>query len=119
MYTMEIANLTLVLPFLALGLIFVIVGLIQLKFPPKKINQIYGYRTKSSMQNQEIWDFAQQFSAKEMVKGGFFFLVIAGIGTVVKLNEILGVSLMLILAIGFAIYLFNRTEKAIHKNFNT
>jgi len=39
---MEIATLIPVLPILALGLIFVILGLIQLKFPPKEISQIYG-----------------------------------------------------------------------------
>jgi len=71
------------------------------------------------MQSQEIWDFAQQFSAKEMIKGGFFFLILAGIGIVIELSEILGVSLMLILVIGFAILIFNRTEKAIYKNFNS
>jgi len=114
---MEITNPMILLP-LVLGLIFFIIGWIHLKFPPKKINHTYGYRTKSSMQSQEIWEFAQQFSAKEMIKGGFFFLILAGLGTMVELNEILGTSLMLILLIGFAILMFNRTEKAIHKNFN-
>ena len=113
---MEITNPMILLP-LVLGPIFFIVGLILLKFPPKKINHIYGYRTKRSMQNQEIWDFAQQFSAKEMIKGGILFTLLAGVGKVVVLNEILGISLMLVLLIGFMILLFNRTEKAISKQF--
>ncbi len=113
---MEITNPMILIP-LAVGPIFFIIGLIQLKFPPKKINHTYGYRTKSSMRSQEIWDFAQQFSAKEMIKGGSFFLLLAGVGTVVKVNEILGTSLMLILVIGFAIFMFSRTEKAINKQF--
>lgn len=114
---MEVTNPMILAP-LVLGLIFFIVGLIQLKFPPKKINHTYGYRTKSSMQSQEIWEFAQQFSAKEMIKGGVFFFLLAGIGIVVKLNEILSTSIMLVVLIGFMIFIFSRTEKAIHKNFN-
>lgn len=45
------------------GFIFFVSGFIQLKFPPKNINSLYGYRTKSSMQSKEAWDFAQRYSA--------------------------------------------------------
>jgi uncharacterized membrane protein len=47
------------------GLLFIIAGYILLKFPPKNINSLYGYRTSSSMENQEKWDFAQNYSSKE------------------------------------------------------
>lgn len=58
------------------GAIFIIVALIQLKFPPKKINSLYGYRTKNSMKSQETWDFAQLYSAKLMLRfGGLLFLI--------------------------------------------
>lgn len=30
------------------------------KFPPKKINGVYGYRTSSSMKSQQNWDYAQK-----------------------------------------------------------
>lgn len=33
------------------GPLFMIAGLVLLKFPPKKINSLYGYRTNSSMKN--------------------------------------------------------------------
>jgi len=54
----------------ALGyLVFMlIVSLIFVKFPPKKINHLYGYRTRRSMANQEIWKVANEYSAKLMVK---------------------------------------------------
>jgi hypothetical protein len=39
------------------GLIFMLAGFIMLKFPPKKINSLYGYRTSSSMKNQERVDY--------------------------------------------------------------
>lgn len=39
------------------GLLFLL-SVIFWKFPPKKINNFYGYRTFKAMQNQDIWDFA-------------------------------------------------------------
>lgn len=53
------------------GAIFIIAALIQMKFPPKKINSFYGYRTKNSMRSKEAWDFAQNFSSKLMLIFGF------------------------------------------------
>ncbi|MCF6307470.1 MAG: SdpI family protein [Flavobacteriaceae bacterium] len=45
-----------------------IVSFIFVKFPPKKINYFYGYRTRHSMVNQEIWTVANNYSSKFMVK---------------------------------------------------
>jgi len=45
----------------------ILAGFIMLKWPPKKINSLYGYRTKRSMKNQENWDFSQVLSAKKLV----------------------------------------------------
>ncbi|MBE8727199.1 SdpI family protein [Flavobacterium hungaricum] len=39
-------------------LIFIVCRL----FPPKKINDFYGYRTANSKKNQSNWDFAQKYS---------------------------------------------------------
>jgi|GEM_PF-276352 len=54
------------------GLIFLLAGFIQQRFPPKKINHLYGYRTSNSMKSQESWDFAQEYSAKKMMKMGTY-----------------------------------------------
>ncbi|MFH6602884.1 SdpI family protein [Maribacter algicola] len=32
--------------------------------PPKNINWLYGYRTKRSMANQEVWEYANRLGAK-------------------------------------------------------
>jgi uncharacterized membrane protein len=42
-------------------------GLLFKIFPPKKINSIYGYRTTTSMKNQEAWDIAQKIGAINMI----------------------------------------------------
>ena len=46
----QINPLTLILG--VTGLIFYVAGYIQFKYPPKKINSLYGYRTKTSMRSQ-------------------------------------------------------------------
>lgn len=71
-------------PFLILdaltGIILIVVGFILLKYPPKEINSLYGYRTEKSMKSQEAWDFAQIFSSKLMIKAGSFLSVVGLLG---------------------------------------
>ena len=54
-------------------------------FPPKKINNFYGYRTQRSRLNQEIWQFAnQQFNAafiKYSILGFLAAITLAFIGS--------------------------------------
>lgn len=66
----QINPLTLILG--VTGLVFYVAGYIQFKHPPKKINSLYGYRTKTSMRSQEIWDFSQTFSAKKIQQLGVY-----------------------------------------------
>lgn len=62
-----------------MGLIFLVGGIIWKKYPPKKINHLYGYRTRRSMANQIIWDYANKIGAKMFIYTGAFLL---GIGLV-------------------------------------
>ena len=52
------------------GLIFVVASWIMHAFPPRKINLLYGYRTKRSMKSIENWKFAQDYSRRTMFRGG-------------------------------------------------
>lgn len=58
------------------GIIYLVAGIIQLKFPPKNINSLYGYRTKKSMKSQEAWNFAQEYSAKKSLQLGLLMLLL-------------------------------------------
>ncbi|MBP6557307.1 MAG: SdpI family protein [Flavobacterium sp.] len=107
---------TLVIPFLT-GIIFAVTALITLKFPPKKINYLYGYRTRASMKNQQVWDFSQRFSGIKMFQCGLVLVAVSFINLLLDLNEALQVSIGLSLVIVPCIYLFFATEKAIKKNF--
>ena len=48
------------------GLLFLL-SILFYKFPPKKINSLYGYRTVKAMQNQQIWDFANGVFNKNLL----------------------------------------------------
>jgi uncharacterized membrane protein len=53
------------------GLLFLL-SILFYKFPPKKINSLYGYRTVKAMQNQQIWDFANGiFNKNLLIYSGF------------------------------------------------
>lgn len=115
---MELLNPMIIVP-LSVGLIFIIMGWITLKFPPKKINHLYGYRTKSSMKSQERWNFAQSYSAKEMIKWGALYGLTALFGFLplfkgALISTIVAMSTLILLVV----LLFNRTEKAIAQKFD-
>ena len=44
------------------------VGFILLKFPPKEINHLYGYRTTRSMKSKEVWEASNKFAAQALIK---------------------------------------------------
>jgi uncharacterized membrane protein len=46
---------------LLIPIIMIVFGLVFIKRPPKKINDIYGYRTAMSMKNDDTWRFAHRF----------------------------------------------------------
>jgi len=56
--------------------LLIIPGLSFLIFPPKKINYIYGYKTKRSMRNMETWKEAHLYSGKLLSVFGILFLIL-------------------------------------------
>ncbi|WOC41265.1 SdpI family protein [Polaribacter sp. HL-MS24] len=56
------------------GLLFLI-SILFWKFPPKNINKLYGYRTYRTMQNLDIWNFANTtFNKNLVIYAGISFL---------------------------------------------
>ena len=56
------------------GLLFLL-SIVFWKFPPKKINNLYGYRTHRSMLNNDIWDFSNTvFNKNFIIYSGISFL---------------------------------------------
>ena len=100
------------------GLIFIIAGFILYKYPPKKINSLYGYRTTSSMENQEKWNFAQNYSSKEIMKLGFLLLISSLLCLITNFDNLTNMFIGLGLIILIVIVLLLRVEKAIKIKFN-
>ena len=97
------------------GAIFIMAGLVMLIFPPKKINNLYGYRTQRSMRTIENWNFAQRLCAKLLLIAGSLLSLIGIGGIVFGLNEKIIDSFGLISMIIFAIILIIITEIRIKK----
>lgn len=109
-----------------IGLIFLIMGFIQKRFPPKRINSLYGYRMPSAMKNQETWDEANSFSARYMIKLGLI-MIIAGCILVACLNLAnmkedtrMGIyaALLVVSSMVMAVLLITGTEKHMSKIFD-
>lgn len=100
---------------LCVGIVFILAGIILYVFPPKKINGLYGYRTQTSMQSQEKWDFAQTYSAKIMVLTGFIFTLIAPSKGLFKTNESIDLAIGMFCLIVGSILMIVVVEKGLRK----
>jgi len=115
---MNAQNILFFMPLLV-GSIFSITGIIMFKFPPKKINGLYGYRTKLSMKNKEYWDFAQIYSSKLMILCGIILILFLLIGVVIQVSEKTGVLISAIAIITAVVFLIIKTERTIKKQFKS
>ncbi len=100
-----------------IGIIFIITAFIFMKFPPKKINYLYGYRTSASMKNQQTWDFSQKFSAVKMLQIGLLLFAISFLNLLFSISQEQSVFIGIATTILGCIYMIFVTEKAIKKNF--
>ncbi|MES2274465.1 MAG: SdpI family protein [Bacteroidota bacterium] len=109
-----------------IGMVFLLVGFIQKKFPPKKINNLYGYRSPAAQKNQQTWDEANRYSAIRMIKTGAF-LVLAGLVITLLLQVIpmpakikIAIFFLVIIAsaMGSAISMMTATERHLEKTFD-
>ncbi|MGA5715699.1 SdpI family protein [Bacillus bombysepticus] len=62
-----------------IGTIFILAAIVLQKNPPTDINAAYGYRTKRSMKNKELWDAGNRYSAEVMKQNGFIMMLIGGV----------------------------------------
>ena len=110
-------NLEFAIGHLLIGPLILLITYIYAKYPPKNINDLYGYRTKRSMRNQDCWDFANRYSIRLMWKISFITCVVQALG-VILLNEevaLLTATIVLVTTLIYSIYL---TEKALKKTFD-
>lgn len=89
----------------------------------KTINNVSGYRTKQSMQNQNAWDFSQKYCSKISLYMFFSSLILAivimptVISKPVDVIGWMGLGITMIQMISFIVIIIS-TEKALKKSFD-
>jgi len=99
------------------GLIFYVVGYIQFKYLPKKINHFYGYRTRTSMQSQEVWNYAQTFLAKKIQYIGVYSFFGGILAYFVNIDQFYGMWIGISLVTVLPILLISKIEKELKRRF--
>lgn len=104
-------------------LIMTIFGFIIKNHPPKKINGIYGYRTSSSMKNNETWEFANKLCGIIWKKVGIIMIIVTLVVTVISLNfsdSVQGIICAITVSIQTVVLIVTifPVEKALNKNFD-
>ena len=102
---------------LLIGAVFSLAGGIQSRFPPKKINHFYGYRTPASQRSQAAWDFAQSYSARLMLRLGLGLLGFGIAAEILALETDFGLALGLGLPLGSALLLIFQVERTLRDRF--
>jgi uncharacterized membrane protein len=96
------------------GVLFLI-SIIFWKFPPKKINKLYGYRTPKAMQNEQIWDFANtNFNQTFLMYSGFSLLGGLILASFTKVELVWEPMVLVMLSILVSVI---KTERALNDNF--
>ena len=103
---------------LLVGVVFLVAAAIMLKFPPKKINHLYGYRTSKSMKSQSAWDFAQRFSSINMIKFSVGMIVFGIVDVLFITDKAISLNVGMVLTLTTVIYIFYTTEKQLKNKFN-
>ena len=108
----------LIIPLLMVGF-----GLLLMKNPPKKINSVYGYRTRRSVRSQETWDFAHYYFGKLWLVCGLVSIPISLVPICLvlgKSEQVISVAGLIVLGIQTLLLLVTilLTERALKKNFD-
>ncbi|MEA4816035.1 MAG: SdpI family protein [Lachnospiraceae bacterium] len=111
--------LTLSLMIIPFTMLFI--GTLWKKHPPKKINRIYGYRTRMSMKNMETWEFAHKYIGRLWYALGGIAAVLTSIFILVFMDSVNFENITLILQLGQLTLLIGSifsAEAALRKNFD-
>lgn len=108
---------------LLIPVILIIAGRMMWKRCPKKINTVYGYRTKRSMKNMDTWRFAHNYCGRLWWKIGWFSLflsVVVQIPFFERSEDVIGIVGGIICMIQVVILIASifPTEEALKKTFN-
>jgi len=96
-----------------------VIGLLMKKYPPKKINFFYGYRTSRSMKSQATWDFAHKRFSQIWIPLGFVVALVSGaVMFAFKRHCEIASEIMLFIQIAIILFTIFPVEKALKENFD-
>lgn len=87
---------------LFLGITVTVLGWHYKTYPPKRINWWYGYRTKRTMANQEVWNYANKLGGKLVFNLGTFISVFGNLAAVVFSEVHFIIALLVIVLLGIS-----------------
>ena len=99
------------------GAVFIVMGLVMLKYPPKQINDWYGYRTTNSKKSQERWEFAQRHSSKIMTRIGQVLAIVSFPAAQFSIERMLGAIIAIVIVVASGMFIIVNTEKALREKF--
>ena len=99
------------------GGIFYLAALVFSKFPPKKINYFYGYRTKASMKSQESWNFAQNYTSKKMKYMSLYIFIIGAFLSFLNIELMWSLWLGIIISILMPVLMILEVEKELKTRY--
>ncbi|MDG1686989.1 MAG: SdpI family protein [Flavobacteriaceae bacterium] len=99
------------------GGIFYLAALVFSKFPPKKINYLYGYRTKASMKSQESWNFSQNYTSKKMKYISLYIFIIGAFSIFLNIELMWSLWLGIIISILMPVLMILEVEKELKTRY--
>ena len=99
------------------GGIFYLAALVLSKFPPKKINYLYGYRTKASMKSQESWNFSQNYTSKKMKYISLYIFIIGAFSIFLNIELMWSLWLGIIISVLMPVLMILEVEKELKTRY--
>lgn len=99
------------------GMLFLGLAYYYLKRPPKKINEMYGYRTRKTMANQVIWDAANKRNAEDLVTYSWVLFLTGVFLWIFQISYAMIIHLIILL-VGLAIAMYS-TMRYLNEHFDT
>lgn len=100
------------------GCTLIVMSVITLFYPPKKINSSYGYRTKASMRNQQTWEEANRYSSKLMLLCGGILTAIGLLSFFISFLSQANIVAGIVLTLLFSLMPIPLTERRLNKLFD-
>lgn len=101
---------------ITIAFIMLCIAVFYYKNPPVKINKLYGYRTRHSMKNQEIWTAANKHSSIMFINHALILFVITVVLSFLKIPYSLLIFLVVLL--GGILFGALRTSQFLKNNFD-